>query len=71
MIDGSWREKSFAGYDAVYHVAGIAHSDNGKISEEKKKLIDEKLEAEKKAQEASEELERLKNRSFWQRLRNK
>lgn len=25
MIDGSWREKSFAGYDAVYHVAGIAH----------------------------------------------
>ena len=25
MIDGSWREKSFAGYDAVFHVAGIAH----------------------------------------------
>ena len=25
MIDGSWREKSFAGFDAVYHVAGIAH----------------------------------------------
>lgn len=25
MVDGSWREKSFAGYDAVYHVAGIAH----------------------------------------------
>lgn len=38
MIDGSWREKSFAGYDTVYHVAGIAHSDSGKISEEKKKL---------------------------------
>lgn len=38
MIDGSWREKSFADYDVVYHVAGIAHSDNGKISEEKKKL---------------------------------
>lgn len=38
MIDGSWREKSFAGYDAVYHVAGIAHSDNGKISDEKKAL---------------------------------
>lgn len=38
MIDGSWREKSFAGYDSVYHVAGIAHSDSGKISEEKKKL---------------------------------
>lgn len=38
MIDGSWREKSFSTYDAVYHVAGIAHSDNGKISKEKEKL---------------------------------
>lgn len=38
MIDGSWREKSFAGYDVVYHVAGIAHSDSGKISEEKERL---------------------------------
>ncbi len=25
MIDGSWKEKSFAGYDVVFHVAGIAH----------------------------------------------
>ena len=25
MIDGTWRNKSFSGYDAVYHVAGIAH----------------------------------------------
>ena len=38
MLDPSWREKSFAGYDAVYHVAGIAHSDSGKISPEKEKL---------------------------------
>lgn len=38
MIDGSWREKSFSGYDVIYHVAGIAHSDNGKISKEKEKL---------------------------------
>lgn len=38
MIDGSWRDKSFAGYDSVFHVAGIAHSDNGKISAEKEKL---------------------------------
>ncbi len=38
MIDGTWREKDFSSYDCVYHVAGIAHSDNGKISEEKKKL---------------------------------
>lgn len=38
MIDGSWREKDFSGYDTVFHVAGIAHSDNGKISKEKEKL---------------------------------
>lgn len=38
MIDGSWKEKSFSGYDTVFHVAGIAHSDNGKISAEKEKL---------------------------------
>ena len=38
MIDSSWREKSFKGYDVVYHVAGIAHSDSGKISPEKEKL---------------------------------
>lgn len=25
MIDGSWRKKSFSGYDSVFHVAGIAH----------------------------------------------
>ena len=25
MIDGTWREKSFAGYDVIFHVAGIAH----------------------------------------------
>ena len=38
MRDGSWKEKSFSGYDVVFHVAGIAHSDSGKISEEKAKL---------------------------------
>ena len=38
MLDGSWHEKSFSGYDAIFHVAGIAHSDNGKISEEKAKM---------------------------------
>lgn len=36
MIDGTWREKSFSGYDAVYHVAGLAHADTGKVSEERK-----------------------------------
>ena len=25
LIDDAWRQKSFAGYDCVYHVAGIAH----------------------------------------------
>ena len=35
MIDGSWKNKSFSGYDAVFHVAGIAHSDSGNISKEK------------------------------------
>lgn len=38
MIDSGWQKKSFDGYDALFHVAGIAHSDNGKISEEKSKL---------------------------------
>lgn len=38
MIDGSWKSKSFFGYDAVFHVAGIAHSDSGKISKEKEQL---------------------------------
>jgi nucleoside-diphosphate-sugar epimerase len=38
MIDGSWREKSFVGYDSVFHVAGIAHQDSGKITEEQKQL---------------------------------
>ena len=36
MIDGSWREKSFAGYDAIFHVAGIAHADTGRVSEDRK-----------------------------------
>ena len=25
MVDGTWREKDFSGYDAVFHVAGIVH----------------------------------------------
>lgn len=36
MIDGTWREKKFSEYDVVYHVAGIAHADVGKVSEERK-----------------------------------
>lgn len=38
MTSGTWREKSFSGYDSIFHVAGIAHSDSGKISPEKEKL---------------------------------
>lgn len=34
MIDGTWREKDFSGYDTVFHVAGIAHADVGNVSEE-------------------------------------
>ena len=36
MIDGSWRQKDFSSYDVVYHVAGIAHADVGKVSDEVK-----------------------------------
>lgn len=38
MENSSWREHSFSKYDVVYHVAGIAHSDGGRISEERVKL---------------------------------
>lgn len=33
MIDGSWRSKDFGDYDIVYHVAGLAHADIGKVDE--------------------------------------
>ena len=36
MIDGSWRNKDFSGYDVVFHVAGIAHADVGNVSTEVK-----------------------------------
>lgn len=56
MIGDGWREKDFSGYDSVFHVAGIAHSDSGKISEEKEKLYyavntDLTVETAKKAKE--------------------
>jgi UDP-glucose 4-epimerase len=37
LIDGSWRQADFSSYDAVFHVAGIAHADVGNVSEETKK----------------------------------
>lgn len=37
MIDGSWKEKDFSDFDIVFHVAGLAHTDVGNVSEEIKK----------------------------------
>lgn len=34
--DGSWRGRDFSVFDVVFHVAGIAHADSGKITEERK-----------------------------------
>ena len=33
LRDSAWRELDFSVYDAVFHVAGIAHADIGKASE--------------------------------------
>lgn len=38
MIGEEWKKADFAGYDSIFHVAGIAHADVGKVSEEKKEL---------------------------------
>lgn len=32
-IDDTWREKDFSEYDAVFHVAGLAHADVGHVDE--------------------------------------
>ena len=37
MLGEGWRDKDFSPYDTVFHVAGIAHADVGKVSEEEKK----------------------------------
>ena len=57
MIGDAWCNHDFSQYDTVYHVAGIAHSDNGKISDERAKLYyavntDLTVECAKKAKEA-------------------
>ncbi len=36
MRGNAWKEYDFVGYDAVFHVAGIAHADVEKVSEEEK-----------------------------------
>ncbi|MGL4607832.1 MAG: NAD-dependent epimerase/dehydratase family protein [Eubacteriaceae bacterium] len=37
MKDEQWRKNDFNSYDTVFHVAGIAHADAGKVNEEEKK----------------------------------
>lgn len=38
MRGDGWRDRSFHGFDTVFHVAGIAHADVGKVSEEQKQM---------------------------------
>ena len=38
MRSNTWQEYDFHGYDVVFHVAGIAHADVGKATEEQKAL---------------------------------
>ena len=38
MMQETWKETDFSHYDVVFHVAGIAHSDSGKIPDSKKAL---------------------------------
>ena len=38
MRGEDWQKKDFSGYDTVFHVAGIAHADIGKVTEEQKRL---------------------------------
>lgn len=40
MIDGSWKERSFTGYDAVFHVAGIVHLEKAKNDPEQAELYE-------------------------------
>ncbi|GAA2889405.1 NAD-dependent epimerase/dehydratase family protein [Enterococcus casseliflavus] len=38
MHGEAWKEKDFSLYDSIFHVAGIAHADVSKVSEETKQL---------------------------------
>lgn len=40
MVDGSWREKDFRGYDSVLHVAGLVHQPNTKNDPEQAERYD-------------------------------
>lgn len=57
MTDGSWKEKDFSPFDIVFHVAGLAHADTGKVDEAVKKKYyavntDLAIEAAQKAKES-------------------
>ena len=38
MVGDAWKTTDFSCYDTVFHVAGIAHADVGKVTEEQKAL---------------------------------
>lgn len=38
MQGNAWKEHDFGKYDSIFHVAGIAHADVSKVTEERKKL---------------------------------
>lgn len=38
MLGEGWKEADFSVYDVIFHVAGIAHADVGKVTEEQKAL---------------------------------
>lgn len=40
MVDGSWKARSFSGYDVVFHVAGIVHQEKSKNDAGQKELYD-------------------------------
>ena len=56
MIGDAWKNADFSQYDSIFHVAGIAHADVGKVTEEQKALYykvntDLTVECAKKAKE--------------------
>lgn len=57
MVGDSWKDRNFSGYDTVFHVAGIAHADISRVTEEQKRLYyqvncDLAFETAKKAKES-------------------
>ena len=57
MQDDNWRDFDFSNYYSIFHVAGIAHADVGKVTDEQKKLYyavntDLTIETAKKAKSA-------------------